>query len=183
MGIPFPSRVQTSLCLDGCVWPAAEECAIMLGRSQAAFRCPASCGLTVWWNVCGRSCRASWRHMGRTGPSVRPHASSQMRTSLCLDGCVWPAAEECAIMLGRSQAVFRCPASCGLTVWWNVCGRFRCVPRRHMGRTGPSVRPLAPSRLRPSCEYIHIQIYKKEKVKYLLFFVLIEVWKLLSLQS
>ena len=38
-------------------------CTIMLGRSHTAFRCPASCGLTVWWSVCSRSCHASWRHM------------------------------------------------------------------------------------------------------------------------
>ena len=89
---------------------------------------------------------------GRTGPSVRPHVPS-----LCANIIVRVHASlrcradgGCIIMLGRLQAAFRCPASCGLTVWWNVCNCSHCVSRRHMGRTGPSVRPHAPSRIQPS---------------------------------
>ena len=37
MGIPFPSRVQTSLCIVGCVWPSAGVYVIMLGWSHTAF--------------------------------------------------------------------------------------------------------------------------------------------------
>ena len=86
----------------------------MRGRSHTAFRCPASCGLTVWWSVCGRSRRASRRHMGRTGPSVRPHAPSlceniivHVQASFCCraDG-------GCAIMLGQSTAS-PCPSAGG----------------------------------------------------------------------
>ena len=38
MGIPFPSRVQTSLCMGGGVWPSAGVYVIMLGWSHTAFR-------------------------------------------------------------------------------------------------------------------------------------------------
>ena len=110
MGIPFPFRLRTSLCLDGrmrphgvvkCLWPFSSCIAVAYGR---------------------------------TGPSVRPHAPSRVRTSLCvcmhpcvvvlmgdvslcLGGRKWPSAGECVIMLGQSTAS-PCPSAGG----GSLCG-------------------------------------------------------------
>ena len=90
---------------------------------------------------------------GRTGPSVRLHVPSRVRTSLCMVGCVCSSAGECVIMLGQSTAS-PCPSAeggsrCGgmsgtciiatldaITVWrsgqWGyrflpVCGHYCAV--------------------------------------------------------
>ena len=145
MRIPFPSRLRTSLCMDGCVRPSVGECVIMLGRSHTAFRCPASCGLTVWWHVCGRSCRVSRRHMGRTGPSVRPHvpflyANIIAHGWLCV-ACCWGMCHYAwTVASGLPLSGLLWPHGVVECLW-----PFSSCISAAYGRTGPSVRPHAPS--------------------------------------